>query len=59
MYYPPIGMISALVGFILSSIYVGLVTRHDVKVGFFNPGYIGLLLSSTPLLLTLYFMITR
>lgn len=51
--FPPLSMMTAIAGFILSSIYISILTRHNEEVKLLNPGYISLLLSSTPLLLFL------
>lgn len=47
-----------LMGMGLSTIYLMLSTRHRVEHGYIHPGYIGLLLSSVPLLLILFFKLT-
>jgi hypothetical protein len=44
-----------LMGMGLSTIYLMLSTRYRVEHGYIHPGYIGLLLSSVPLLLIIVF----
>ncbi|MCU0435863.1 MAG: hypothetical protein MUC87_20560 [Bacteroidia bacterium] len=54
-----IAMPMMLMGMGLSTIYLMLSTRHRVVHGYVHPGYIGLLLSSVPLLLILFFKFIR
>jgi hypothetical protein len=49
----PLGFI----GMICSSIYVYIDTKNDINTRKFTPGIIGLLLSSSPVLLILSFII--
>lgn len=53
-----ISIFSMLPGFLLSSLYVMMSTRNDITTPKFNPGYIGMLLSSIPLILIIYFFVT-
>jgi hypothetical protein len=39
----------------LSTLYLMLSTRHRVEHGYIHPGYIGMLLSSVPLILFIWF----
>ncbi|HEU4719419.1 MAG TPA: hypothetical protein VFU15_16355 [Bacteroidia bacterium] len=54
-----IAMFIMLPGFLLSSAYVLLSTRYRIESKFFNPGYAGMILSSVPLMLIIYFMLTK
>lgn len=53
-----ISMTAMLPGFLLSSLYVMMSTRHQIEMPKINPGYIGMILSSTPLILFIFFYIT-
>lgn len=53
-----ISMVAMLPGFLISSLYVMMSTRHELKMPKINPGYIGMVLSSTPLVLFIFFFIT-
>jgi hypothetical protein len=53
-----ISMIAMVPGFLLSSLYVMFATRYEVETPKINPGYIGMALSSTPLLLFIFFFLT-
>lgn len=53
-----IGMGCMFPGFLFSSLYVLLLSKYEIVAPKFNPGYIGLLLSSTPILLFIYFYAT-
>ena len=53
-----ISMLAMLPGFLFSSLYIMLTTRHEIPTPKINPGYVGLLLSSVPLILFIYFAIT-
>jgi hypothetical protein len=52
-------MFSMLPGFLLSSLYVMFTTRHNLETPKINPGYWGMALSSTPLILIIYFILTK
>lgn len=54
-----VAMLSMLPGFLLSSLYVMFTTRHNIETPKFNPGYAGMLLSSIPLILIIYFYLTK
>lgn len=51
MLFPAIG--SGFLGFVTTSVYIGLNTRYQVNQKKLNPGMIGLLLNSIPLLFVL------
>ncbi|HTF04756.1 MAG TPA: hypothetical protein VK826_12060 [Bacteroidia bacterium] len=53
-----IAMTSALPGFLTSSLYVLLSSRYEVKAPRINPGYIGMALSSTPIIIFIIFAIS-
>lgn len=55
----PIAFFCMLPGFILCSIYILFSTRFQLETKWINPGYIGMLLNSTPLLMLLYFQISK
>lgn len=55
----PIAFIGMLPGFLLSSIYILFSTRYEIQAKWINPGYVGMLLNSTPLLMLIYFQITK
>ncbi|MBI3511502.1 MAG: hypothetical protein HY064_12640 [Bacteroidetes bacterium] len=55
----PIAFFSMLPGFLCSSLYVLFSSRDEVNTGWFNPGYWGMFLSSTPLILLIYFKFLR
>lgn len=48
-----------LPGFLLSSFYVLMSTRYKITSRFFNPGYLGMALNSIPLILILYFTLSK
>jgi hypothetical protein len=50
LYWPLIAVIAGFLGFLFSSIYILLNARHRVNEKALNPGMIGLLLSSVPIL---------
>ncbi len=53
-----ISMIAMLPGFLFSSLYIMLTTRFEIETPKINPGYVGLLFSSVPLLLFIFFFLT-
>ncbi|OFY82489.1 MAG: hypothetical protein A3F72_00240 [Bacteroidetes bacterium RIFCSPLOWO2_12_FULL_35_15] len=46
-------------GLLVSNIYIFLNTRHQINKKLFSPGLIGLLLSSTPVLFILFFILKQ
>lgn len=54
-----IGMGCMLPGFLFSSGYILLMSRYELTPPKFHPGYFGLLLSSTPLMLFIYFYLSQ
>jgi hypothetical protein len=49
-----------LPGFICSSLYVLFSTRYQMPTPkWINPGMIGMLLNSTPLIMFIYFQVTK
>ncbi|MCX6312431.1 MAG: hypothetical protein NT084_12440 [Bacteroidetes bacterium] len=55
----PIAFICMLPGFLLSSIYILFSTRYQLETKWINPGYVGMLLNSTPLIMLLYFQLSK
>jgi len=58
-YWPFIPVISGFLGFLMSSIYVFINSRNQSNQGFFNPGLIGMLLSSVPIIFFFILVLTR
>ena len=52
-----IALLAAVLGYIFSVMYIFLKTRLEVKTGFFNQGIVGMILSSVPVILILYFIL--
>jgi hypothetical protein len=50
LYWPAIAVISGFLGFLMSSIYIFINARHQVNTSTFNPGLVGMLLSSVPVI---------
>ena len=57
--FPLYAVFTMLPGFLLSSAYVMLSTRYKIVSRPFNPGYLGMALNSVPLILILYFTLTK
>jgi hypothetical protein len=55
----PIAFICMLPGFLFSSLFVLYSTKYQIKTKWVNPGYVGMLLNSTPLLLLFYFQFIK
>jgi len=55
----PIAFFCMLPGFLFSSVYVLFSTRYQIKPKWINPGYVGMLLNSTPLIMLFYFQFTK
>lgn len=53
-----VSMIAMLPGFLCSSLYIMYTTKYEIETPKINPGYIGLLLNSAPVLVLLYFFFT-
>lgn len=49
-----VSVIAMLPGFLFSSLYIMLTTRHELETPKINPGYLGLLLSSAPVLVIIF-----
>jgi hypothetical protein len=49
-----ISLAAMLPGFLFSSLYIMTTTRHEIETPKINPGYVGLLLSSAPILMFIY-----
>lgn len=49
----------AVLGYVSSITYIFLKTRHEIKTGFFNQGIAGMLLSSVPVVVVMYFVFTQ
>lgn len=45
-------------GFLLSSLYIMFSTRYEMETPRVNPGYLGLLLNSAPLIMFLIFILS-
>jgi hypothetical protein len=54
-----VSLIAMLPGFLFSSLYVMLTTRHEIETPKINPGYVGMLLSSAPIILFIFFAISN
>lgn len=48
--WPMIAVVAGFLGFLFSSVYIFLNARYSVNTKTFNPGTIGLLLSSVPVI---------
>jgi hypothetical protein len=59
LYWPLIAVVSGFLGFISSSIYVFLNARHQVNTKTFNPGMIGMLLSSVPVIFFFFLVLSK
>lgn len=46
-------------GFLLSSLYIMFTTRLEMETPKINPGYLGLLLNSAPILMFIFFFLTN
>jgi hypothetical protein len=46
-----VSFVAMLFGFLCSSLYIMLTTKHEIETPKINPGYVGLLLSSAPIIL--------
>ena len=61
--FPNKGILYAIIvgffGLISSNIYIFLNTRHEINKKTITPGLIGLLLSSTPVLFILFFILKQ
>lgn len=53
-----ISMIAMLPGFLFSSLYVMVTTRNQIETPKINPGYVGMLLSSAPIILFIFFALS-
>jgi hypothetical protein len=53
-----IAITAMLPGFLLSSLYVMLSSRHQVETPRIHPGYIGMVLSSVPIVLFIFYFVT-
>lgn len=53
-----VSLIAMLPGFLFSSLYIMLTTKHELDTPKINPGYVGLLLNSTPILLFIFFILS-
>jgi hypothetical protein len=50
------GLIAAVLGYIASVIHIFIQTKKEIKSGFINRGIIGMLLSSFPVIILLFFI---
>lgn len=57
--YPLYAIFTMLPGFLLASAHVMLSTRYKIVSRPFNPGYLGMALNSVPLILILYFTLSK
>lgn len=46
-----VSFVAMLPGFLFSSLYIMLTTKHEIETPKINPGYVGLLFSSAPIVL--------
>lgn len=56
-YYLPLSLFTAIPGFLLSSLYILLTTKYEMETPRINPGYAGIILSSSPVLLFIVFLV--
>lgn len=56
-YYLPVSIITAFPGFLFSSLYVMLSSKYEIETPKINPGYLGMLLSSAPVIGFLAFLL--
>lgn len=49
---------AGVLGYIASIAYIFIKTKREVKTGIFNQGIVGMLLSSVPVAVILYYIIT-
>jgi hypothetical protein len=54
-----VSMVSMLPGFLFSSLYIMFTTKYEVDTPKINPGYVGLLLNSTPIILFIFFLLSN
>jgi hypothetical protein len=54
-----IALFCMLPGFLLSSVYVLFSTRYQLQTKYINPGFFGMILNSTPLVMFLYFQLSK
>ena len=54
-----VALFGMLPGFLLSSVYVLFSTRYQLKTKWINPGLVGMMLNSTPLIMFVYFQLSR
>ena len=45
------------IGFLFCSLYIMFRTKYELKTKWINPGYTGILLNSTPILIALYYFL--
>lgn len=58
-YYLFYALLSAIIGFVFSTINIYLNTKYEITKNNFSIGYIGMVLSSTPVLFLLYLIIAH
>ncbi|CAN5218871.1 hypothetical protein BH09BAC5_BH09BAC5_29850 [soil metagenome] len=58
-YAPYVAVFAMLPGFLLSSIYVLFSTKYQLKSKYINPGFMGMILNSTPLVMFVYFQMSK
>ncbi len=56
---PYIAVFAMLPGFLLSSVYVLFSTKYQLKTKYINPGFMGMILNSTPLAMFVYFNMSK
>ena len=56
--YLEFAMITMIPGFLCSSLYVMYTLRHELPTPWINPGYLGLLLSSAPIIFFLIYILS-
>jgi hypothetical protein len=55
----PVSFMCMLPGFLCCSVYILYSTRYQIPTKWINPGYVGMLLNSAPLLLLFYFQVLK
>ena len=55
-YYLPFSIFTALPGFLFSSLYILFAAKYELEIPRVNPGYLGLFLSSSPVLLFIVYL---
>lgn len=57
--YAKVTFLCMVPGFLLSSLYIMFSSKLQLKSRWINPGYMGVLLSSAPILIALYYYLFK